>query len=89
MEEADHLCTRVGIMNRGKLRCLGSQNRLKAKYGRGYQLQFDAAHGQARGGLYMCGCGCMLWTCVHVHTYVHINIACYVVCAFTSVELRG
>ena len=50
MEEADHLCTRVGIMNHGKLRCLGSQNRLKAKYGRGYQLQFDAAHGRVRGG---------------------------------------
>ena len=50
MEEADHLCTRVGIMNHGKLRCLGSQNRLKAKYGSGYQLQFDADHGRVRGG---------------------------------------
>ena len=31
----------VGIMNYGKLRCLGSQNRLKTKYGVGYQLQLN------------------------------------------------
>ncbi|XP_065901246.1 ABC transporter A family member 9-like isoform X2 [Dysidea avara] len=41
MEEADHLCTRIGIMNYGKLRCLGSQNRLKTKFGIGYQLQIN------------------------------------------------
>ena len=29
MEEADVLCNRIGIVNDGVLRCLGSQNRLK------------------------------------------------------------
>jgi ABC-type multidrug transport system ATPase subunit len=46
MEEADHLCTRIGIMNFGRLRCLGSQNRLKAKFGTGYQLKFHCTPGR-------------------------------------------
>jgi ABC-type multidrug transport system ATPase subunit len=41
MEEADHLFTRIGIMNFGRLRCLGTQNRLKSKFGTGYQLAFN------------------------------------------------
>jgi ABC-type multidrug transport system ATPase subunit len=46
MEEADHLCTRIGIMNFGRLRCLGTQNRLKSKFGTGYQLAFNCAPGR-------------------------------------------
>lgn len=48
MEEADHLCTRIGIMDYGRLRCLGTQSRLKAKFGSGYQLALHAAPGRAR-----------------------------------------
>jgi ABC-type multidrug transport system ATPase subunit len=47
MEEADHLCTRIGIMNYGRLRCLGTQTRLKAKFGSGYQLQFHCEKGRS------------------------------------------
>jgi ATP-binding cassette, subfamily A (ABC1), member 3 len=39
MEEVEALCTRVGIMVGGRLRCLGSIQHLKGRYGRGYQLQ--------------------------------------------------
>ena len=39
MEEADALCTRVGIMVKGELRCLGSTQHLKNKYGGGYMLE--------------------------------------------------
>ena len=39
MEEADALCTRVGIMVKGELRCLGSTQHLKNKYGGGYVLE--------------------------------------------------
>ncbi len=39
MEEADALCTRVGIMVKGELRCLGSTQHLKNKYGGGYILE--------------------------------------------------
>ena len=46
MEEADHLCTRIGIMNFGRLRCLGTQNRLKSRFGTGYQLAFNCAPGR-------------------------------------------
>ncbi len=33
-------------MNYGKLRCLGTQTRLKARFGSGYQLQFHCAPGR-------------------------------------------
>ncbi|XP_065901227.1 ABC transporter A family member 9-like isoform X2 [Dysidea avara] len=47
MEEADHLCTRIGIMNYGKLCCLGSQNKLKARFGSGYQLHINCYSGRS------------------------------------------
>ena len=37
-----------GIMNYGRLRCLGSQTRLKAKFGEGYQLKFHCMPGKIR-----------------------------------------
>ena len=39
MEECEALCTRIGIMVGGVLRCLGSSQRLRSKYGDGYQLE--------------------------------------------------
>ncbi|CAG9854771.1 unnamed protein product [Phyllotreta striolata] len=39
MEEADILCSRVGIMVNGELRCLGSTQHLKNLYGAGYNLE--------------------------------------------------
>ena len=36
MEEADILSDRIGIMAKGKLRCLGTSIRLKSKFGTGY-----------------------------------------------------
>ena len=41
MEEAEALCTRVGIMVGGVIRCLGSTQHLKTHYGKGYQIEFD------------------------------------------------
>ncbi|ORX93119.1 P-loop containing nucleoside triphosphate hydrolase protein [Basidiobolus meristosporus CBS 931.73] len=38
MEEADALCTRVGIMVAGQMCGLGSPQHLKNKYGKGYEL---------------------------------------------------
>ena len=38
MIEADTLCNRVGIMANGQLRCIGNQQRLKARFGDGYKL---------------------------------------------------
>lgn len=39
MEECEALCPRIGIMAGGKLRCLGSAQRLKTKFGQGYQIE--------------------------------------------------
>jgi len=39
MDECEALCPRIGIMANGKLRCLGSAQHLKTKFGQGYQLE--------------------------------------------------
>lgn len=39
MEEAEALCSRIGIMVGGRLRCIGSNQHLKSRYGGGYQLE--------------------------------------------------
>ena len=39
MEEADALCSRVGIMVKGEMRCLGTSQHLKNRYGNGYILE--------------------------------------------------
>ncbi|KAK9829531.1 hypothetical protein WJX72_006343 [[Myrmecia] bisecta] len=47
MEECEALCTRVGIMHKGRLACVGSPQRLKALYGGGYLLEVLTAEGDA------------------------------------------
>lgn len=39
MEECEALCTRLAIMAQGQLRCLGSPQHLKSRFGSGYALQ--------------------------------------------------
>ena len=41
MEECEALCPRIGIMANGKLRCLGSAQHLKNKFGQGYQVELS------------------------------------------------
>jgi len=41
MEECEALCHRIGIMVLGQLRCLGTAQRLKSRFGKGYQLDMD------------------------------------------------
>lgn len=43
MEECEALCTRIGIMVGGVLRCLGSSQRLRSNYGHGYQIEIGMA----------------------------------------------
>lgn len=38
MEEAEALCNRIAIMVAGKLRCLGTSQHLKHRFGAGYQI---------------------------------------------------
>jgi len=46
MEEADALCTRIAIMHKGRLQCIGNQLTLKSKYGDGYKLIIHTVKGQ-------------------------------------------
>ena len=41
MEEAEALCSRIGIMAAGRLHCLGSAQHLKARFGKGFQLEMN------------------------------------------------
>jgi ATP-binding cassette subfamily A (ABC1) protein 3 len=38
MEECDALCTQIAIMVNGRLKCLGSPQHLKSKFGDGYTI---------------------------------------------------
>lgn len=41
MEECESLCDRIGIMKRGKIRCLGSIQHLKSRFGGGCEIQMQ------------------------------------------------
>ncbi len=40
MEEAEALCTKMGIMVEGEFKCFGSSIHIKDKYGTGYEIEF-------------------------------------------------
>ncbi|XP_073516404.1 ATP-binding cassette sub-family A member 9-like isoform X2 [Phyllobates terribilis] len=46
MEEAEAVCDRVAIMVSGKLRCIGSIQQLKSKFGKGYLLEMKMKDSQ-------------------------------------------
>ncbi len=39
MEEAEALCTKMGIMVSGEFKCFGSSTYVKDKYGTGYEIE--------------------------------------------------
>jgi ABC-type multidrug transport system ATPase subunit len=39
MEEAEALCTKMGIMVKGKFKCFGTSTHIKDKYGTGYEIE--------------------------------------------------
>jgi len=41
MEECEALCQRIGIMVAGQLQCIGSAQRLKDRFGNGFQLDVN------------------------------------------------
>jgi len=45
MDEAEALCTRIGIMAQGSLKCIGSQKELRERYGSTYELTFTVPKG--------------------------------------------
>ena len=50
MEEAEALCGRIGIMVQGALRCLGSTQHLKSKFGSCYRAEFKLQDCGTGGG---------------------------------------
>jgi len=39
MEEAEALCTKMGIMVKGEFKCFGGATHIKDKYGTGFELE--------------------------------------------------
>lgn len=54
MEECEALCSRVGIMVSGRLKCLGSSQHLKGRFGTGYQIEVRAQDGAVDEVLKFC-----------------------------------
>jgi len=46
MEEAEVLCTRIGIVSKGQLKCIGEQQHLKSRFGKGFKIDIltDVQH---------------------------------------------
>ena len=42
MEEAEALCSRIGIVHKGTLRCIGTSQHLKAQFGKGFTLTVNS-----------------------------------------------
>jgi len=40
MEEAEALCTKMGIMVKGEFKCFGPATHIKEKFGTGYEIEF-------------------------------------------------
>ena len=48
MDECEALCERIGMMSAGKLRCLGSAQHLKGRFGEGYVLDVKVSRNEER-----------------------------------------
>jgi len=53
MEECEALCPRIGIMATGRLKCLGSAQHLKSRYGTGYQAELTVLNSSAEDDDYI------------------------------------
>jgi ATP-binding cassette subfamily A (ABC1) protein 5 len=40
MDEAEALCTKMGIMVNGKFKCFGTTTHIKDKFGTGYEIEY-------------------------------------------------
>ena len=54
MEEADALCSSIGIMIRGQLRALGSSQELKSAHGEGFQCMIRLSDVSSKRFLPVC-----------------------------------
>lgn len=73
MAECEALCSRVGIMVNGSLRCLGSPQQLKSKYGQGYRLKIRSVveyHSQTKDFLKQKFPGATIKVSTLVHEYI-------------------
>lgn len=51
MEECEALCSRITIMGAGRMKCLGSCQHLKSRFGAGYQIEMNFLEGLHEGAV--------------------------------------
>ena len=54
MEEVEALCTRLCVMVSGRIQCIGSPQRLKSRFGGGYQIEVRSAESTINDCLTLC-----------------------------------
>lgn len=54
MEECEALCTRLGIMVSGRLKCLGANQHLKSRFGKGYELEIRCSEDFVEKSVMLC-----------------------------------
>ncbi|CAJ0584189.1 unnamed protein product, partial [Mesorhabditis spiculigera] len=76
MEECEALCTRIAIMDDGRVRCVGSKQHLKTKFGEGYTLSLktpDARGAEQAAEILLLGIPQARVTAIHCSTvFLHI-----------------
>ena len=45
MAEAETVCTTIGILSQGQLKCIGTPQHLKSRFGQGYKLELQCEEG--------------------------------------------
>ncbi|VDL72019.1 unnamed protein product [Nippostrongylus brasiliensis] len=78
MEECEVLCTRIAIMDRGQIRCIGSKQHLKSKFGQGHSLTVklgSQSEAYAAGQFISKQLQCVKIESIHCSTiFLHISV---------------
>eukprot|EP00463_Aulacantha_scolymantha_P003285 TRINITY_DN411_c0_g3_i1.p1 TRINITY_DN411_c0_g3~~TRINITY_DN411_c0_g3_i1.p1 ORF type:complete len:528 (+),score=67.75 TRINITY_DN411_c0_g3_i1:109-1584(+) len=48
MEECEALCQRIGIISKGQMKCIGTSQHLKTRFGNGYQIDISVEKGKQK-----------------------------------------
>lgn len=87
MDETEVLCTNIGIMVNGELKCLGSLQHLKSKYGEGYTLLAKINVGEASPASIKVSQLLVVWHNVCVCKFIYLFI--YFLCIGHNWPVRG
>ena len=80
MVECETLCSRVGIMVNGFLKCIGTPQELKSKFGDGYRLKIRVSYEHQMNTKRLVEekfPGAVLKVCIYVCMYIYMYVCIY------------